>query len=245
MPTRILREGILTSDRVDQLDWPAEVFYRRLMSKVDDHGLYDARPSMLRATLYPLRVDRVREADISRWMATCQKAGLIVLYEAGGKSFLKMLYTRWEKRGAAKYPQPPPECEQPLATENSCTQPLTVGNSCTQPFPSAPVVEGEVVFVFEGEGKSNAGARARPCAKGVNGDAADAALTLPDWIPKTQWDAWIEARTRRRNRPTAFALKLAIAKLADLRDQGHAPGAVLAQSAFRGWAGLFPVKEDA
>ena len=43
MPNRIIREGILSSDRVDQLDPPAEVFYRRLMSKVDDHGLFDGR----------------------------------------------------------------------------------------------------------------------------------------------------------------------------------------------------------
>jgi hypothetical protein len=117
MPTRLLREGILSSERVEQLDWPAEVFYRRLMSKVDDHGLYDARPSMLRASLYPLRVDRVREADISRWMAACQKAGVIALYSAGGKPYLKMLDTRWQARSEAKYPLP--------TDENTCLQPET------------------------------------------------------------------------------------------------------------------------
>lgn len=103
----------MSSDRVDQLDSAAEVFYRRLMSKVDDHGLYDARPSMLRAMLFPLRIDRVREADITRWMAACQKAGLIVLYEADGKPFLKMLDTNWQTRSDAKYPLPP---------ENICKQ---------------------------------------------------------------------------------------------------------------------------
>lgn len=107
MPTRLLREGILSSDRIEQLDAPTEVFYRRLMSKVDDHGLYDARPSMLRASLYPLRIDRVREADISRWIAACEKAGLIVLYEADGKPYLKMLDTRWQARAEAKFPLPP------------------------------------------------------------------------------------------------------------------------------------------
>jgi hypothetical protein len=113
MPTRLLRDGILCSERVDVLDAPAEVFYRRLMSKVDDHGLYDARPSMLRASLYPLRVDRVREADISRWIAACEKAGLIVLYEADGKPFLKMLDTRWQIRSEPKYPVPPEDiCKQ-------------------------------------------------------------------------------------------------------------------------------------
>jgi hypothetical protein len=122
MPTRLLREGILSSDRVDQLDSAAEVFYRRLMSKVDDHGLFDARPSMLRATLFPLRIDRVREADITRWMAACQKAGLIVLYEADGKAFLKMLDTGWDERSKPKYPLPPENiCKQVLTTESKST----------------------------------------------------------------------------------------------------------------------------
>lgn len=117
MPTRLLREGILDSDRVNQLDWPGEVFYRRLMSKVDDHGLYDARPSMLRALLYPLALDRVREADVQRWIAACVKAGLIRLYEAEGKPYLQMLDTRWEARSKPKYPLPPANsCEQPLTT---------------------------------------------------------------------------------------------------------------------------------
>jgi len=116
MPTRLLREEILTSPRVEQLDFPAEVFYRRLMSKVDDHGLFDARPSILRATLFPLRVDRVREADISRWIAICEKAGLIVLYNSSGKDCLKMLDTRWQVRSEPKYPLP---------TVNNCKQPET------------------------------------------------------------------------------------------------------------------------
>mgnify|MGYP003441332381 FL=1 len=117
MPSRLLREGILTSDRVDQLDNAAEVFYRRLMSKVDDHGLYDARPSILRSSLYPLRVDRVREADITRWIAACEKAGVIALYQHDGKPYLQMVDTRWQARSEPKYPMPTPE--------NSCKQEKT------------------------------------------------------------------------------------------------------------------------
>lgn len=127
MPNRVIREGIITSDRVDQLDNAAEVFYRRLLNKVDDHGLYDARPSILRANLFPLRVDRVREADCTRWMAACQMAGLIVLYEAGGKPYLKVLNTNWQVRSEPKYPEP---------SASSCKQLPTI----------VPVV-GDVVVV--------------------------------------------------------------------------------------------------
>lgn len=126
MPSRLIREGILTSDRIDQLDAAGEVFYRRLMSKVDDHGLYDARPLILRASLFPLRVDRVREADISRWIAACEKAGLIALYSHDGKPFLQMRDTRWSARSEPKYPLPSSPGSAQMTTENSCAQPKTL-----------------------------------------------------------------------------------------------------------------------
>lgn len=66
---------------------------------------------------------------------------------------------------------------------------------------------------------------------------------LPDWLPIPQWEAWLEARAKKRNAPTNFAKRLAIGKLTELRDNGHNPAQVLAQSAFNGWAGLFPIKE--
>lgn len=138
MPNRIIREGILSSDRVDQLDPPAEVFYRRLMSKVDDHGLYDARPAILRTSLYPLRVDRVREADIARWIAACEMAGVIALYQHDGKPYLQMLDTRWQARSEPKFPLPP---------EAGRKQPPAPAINCAQTPAPAPVFVGVVGVV--------------------------------------------------------------------------------------------------
>lgn len=108
MPNRILREGILSSERIEMLTFPGEVFYRRLMSVVDDYGRYDARPQVLRVSCYPLRVDRVREADISRWIAECEKAGLIVLYTVNGKPYLQMQDFRQQTRAKhSRFPSPP------------------------------------------------------------------------------------------------------------------------------------------
>lgn len=75
----------------------------------------------------------------------------------------------------------------------------------------------------------------------VNG-SAQAPFLLPDWIPVDQWNAWVEARKKSRKAPTKFAMQLAVAKLDELRKEGHHPAAVLAQSAFNGWAGLFELK---
>ncbi len=119
MPNRLIREDILTSERIDKLDAFSEVFYRRLMSRVDDHGLYDARPSILRSSLYPLRVDRIREADIARSLTACEGAGVIALYQHDGKPYLRMLDTRWEVRSKPKFPAPP-------ALANNCAQVQTI-----------------------------------------------------------------------------------------------------------------------
>ena len=72
---------------------------------------------------------------------------------------------------------------------------------------------------------------------------AQAPFVLPDWVPRHQWDAWIEARVKARKAPTNFAMRLAVNKLVELEKEGHHPAAVLAQSAFNGWSGLFAIKE--
>ena len=117
MPNRMLREGILTSERVNQLGAQAEILYRRLMSVVDDFGRYHGHSGLIRAACYPLRVDQVREADISRWLAEVQLAGLLVLYSVDGKRYLQLLDTRWQVRAnASKFP----ECLR--ADANICAQ---------------------------------------------------------------------------------------------------------------------------
>lgn len=114
MPSRILREGILTSERVNSLSPHAELFYRRLMSVVDDFGRFSAHPALLRAACYPLRVDEVREADISRWLSSVESAGLILLYAVNSKRFLEMIDFRQQVRAKeSKFPAPHTlsECE--------------------------------------------------------------------------------------------------------------------------------------
>lgn len=119
MPSRVLREGILTSERVNLLKPQAEVFYRRIMSVVDDFGRFSALPALLRASCYPLRLDEVREADISRWLTEVESAGLIALYAVQGKRYLEMTDFRQQKKAIkSRYPEPPPACTEP---PNPCT----------------------------------------------------------------------------------------------------------------------------
>ena len=111
MPNRILREGILSSERVAQLSWPAEVFYRRLISVVDDFGRYYATPMLLRAACYPLGLDRVSDSDIGKWLGETRKAALVGTYQVEGKSYLEVLDFRQQVRATkSRFPQMPSGC---------------------------------------------------------------------------------------------------------------------------------------
>lgn len=222
MPSRLLREGILDSDRIEQLDFAAEVFYRRLMSKVDDYGLFDARLSTLRTSLYPLRVDRVREADIARWMAACQKAGVIALYEHGGKPYGQMLETRWAARSQPKHPVPPWGLEaQPSAGENSCTQMQT----------HVPVFgDGDVFEDGGGDGK-----KARKRATRFD----PTSIALPPWLSAEAWGRWCRDRAERKKHVTEEAAKGQIRKLEAYMAEGFTPEEVIEHSIASGYQGLY------
>ncbi|MGE9312853.1 hypothetical protein ACLOAU_14490 [Niabella sp. CJ426] len=106
MGNRMLRDWT-RSDKIDKVSDKAERFFTRLIMKVDDYGCYYAHTGMLKADLFPLKLDSIREADITRWMAECQKAGLIVLYESKNKKYLQILdFKQRLDRAKAKFPLP-------------------------------------------------------------------------------------------------------------------------------------------
>jgi hypothetical protein len=121
MPNRILREGILTSERLEALNWAEEVFYRRLMSVVDDFGRYYARPALLRAACYPLLLTKVSDSDIEKWLTACVNAALVRVYPApDGKRYLEMIDFRQQVRAvSSKYPSFDDCCSTPDAHMHS------------------------------------------------------------------------------------------------------------------------------
>jgi len=69
-------------------------------------------------------------------------------------------------------------------------------------------------------------------------------FVLPEWIDK---DVWVEYKKYRQNgkgKFTPYAQELAITKLTELKADGNDPSEVLKQSIFRGWSGLFPLKDN-
>lgn len=121
MPNRMLRDWT-DSERMNSLSVHAERFFVRLIMKADDYGCFYADQRILKANLFPLLLDAVREADLLRWMAECQKAGLIVLYESSGKKYLQISdFNQRLRAKKSKYPLPTYDCHlsdiRPLEVE--------------------------------------------------------------------------------------------------------------------------------
>ena len=106
MPERLIREGILESDSVNNLSPEAELFYRRIMSVVDDFGRFEWDLKKIRLRVYGYRFEFATDERLKRWMAECQKE-LIDVYEWQGKSYLQIRKFNQRLRAAkSKHPGP-------------------------------------------------------------------------------------------------------------------------------------------
>ena len=55
MPNRILKEGICTSDQINELTWFEEALFYRMIVNCDDFGRFDGRIQVIKNRLFPLK----------------------------------------------------------------------------------------------------------------------------------------------------------------------------------------------
>jgi hypothetical protein len=124
VPNRIIKESICSSDDMSSLSWFEQALFIRLIVTADDYGRMDARPSILRGRLFPL--DDVTAKAIEAGLAKLSTAGMILLYEVGGKPYLQL--TAWSRHQSppraktSKYPSPD-DADKPLQEDaDNCAQ---------------------------------------------------------------------------------------------------------------------------
>ncbi len=128
MPNRVLKETICTSETLDMLTPLEERLFYRLLVQCDDFGRMDARPAILRAKCFPLKVDGIALDEVEFWVQALSTAGLLHLYVVEGKPYLQI--ATWEKHQQrrarySKYPAPPGEvCKHMLADDITCQRVL-------------------------------------------------------------------------------------------------------------------------
>lgn len=108
MPKRLVRDGILSSARVNALTAGAELFYRRLFSVADDYGRYYASPPTLRGACWPTAPHKVTESEISNWLTECAAGPrpLVLIYEIDGALYLQITDFNQQVRSKSKFPEP-------------------------------------------------------------------------------------------------------------------------------------------
>lgn len=93
MPNRILKESIVTSENIELLSPEAETFFYRLIVNCDDFGRADARPNVLLAKCFPLKIGKITIDEIVKYVMELVEAGLVKLYK-NGHEYLQLV--SWE-----------------------------------------------------------------------------------------------------------------------------------------------------
>lgn len=119
VPNRILRDGINSSRAVNSLSEGANLFFRSLMSVVDDYGRYYADPALIRAECFPLRLEYWPEDRILAYLDETTKAfteegvALVTVYVIGRRRYLQINNFNQRIRSASKFPEPPSPITEP------------------------------------------------------------------------------------------------------------------------------------
>lgn len=112
MPSRIIREGINSSDRVNALSTGAELFYRRLLNVVDDYGRYFGSVATLRTACWPTCPDKFTETQVTKMLSECLAGDkpLLSRYKSGSGTYICVSEFKQQIRSKSKFPEPP-KCE--------------------------------------------------------------------------------------------------------------------------------------
>jgi len=119
MPSRVLREGILTSRAVNALSEETELFYWHLLLVVDDYGRHEADPELLSVKCFPRRYGKFDGhltgrclADVSSTL-TDDGHPLVTVYQVGKKKYLQVNNFNQRTR-AQKSKCPSPDGQMPV-----------------------------------------------------------------------------------------------------------------------------------
>jgi hypothetical protein len=171
MPNRVIRDGILDSRTVNSLTDSGEIFYRRLMSVVDDYGRFEADPELLRARCFPRSLDRWTLSRVSDALSDVSHVTdmdgkpLVLVYQVGTKKYLEI--QRFDQRLRIK------KARHPAPSDGQMTDTCPSHDS-QMTDTRRPVVESESESESESEEKHTHTSRVRsPLAADLDGQTSE------------------------------------------------------------------------
>ena len=129
MPNRILKEGICTSDQINELSWFEEALFYRLIVNCDDYGRFDGRVPVIKNRLFPLK-ENLTAKQVKDGINKLASVGLVILYEYDEKPFLHL--PTWNDHQSvrakrSKYPAPE---DGVMTHESICNQMKSDASIC-------------------------------------------------------------------------------------------------------------------
>lgn len=162
MPTRLLREGILSSPKISRLSERAENFYRRLMSVVDDYGRYYGSSAHLRPAVYPSLIEddspyqrHYDDAMVSESLGECVRENLIRIYKVNGTRYLEIQNFGQQQRSKPKFPAPPGGAEAKNADGKQSVIRLITDSEATENGPRSLDEDEDEIEGGDGKGSSS------------------------------------------------------------------------------------------
>lgn len=174
MPTRIIRDGILDSEAVNSLSDSGEIFYRRLMSIIDDFGRYECKLPTIRAKLFGGKLEawpleRV-QAALNETTQTLNGDGepLVTVYTVANHKYLQ-LNNFGQRERVSKCPPPPNAAERCNLRQDAAER--------------SEARQNAAYAKSDAKSKSKSGANAKASRAGSAPDASEASVGPEDPPP--------------------------------------------------------------
>jgi len=100
-------------------------------------------------------------------------------------------------------------------------------------------INGGVIVIVNWSSYQSEYQRQKPYRDKKNEDVE----SIPDFIDKKTWDAFIEMRKKKRAEPTAHAVELLLNKLQRFHKEGKDVNQILEQSIVSNWTDVYPLKD--
>ena len=108
MPSRILKDSILTDKAFNSLTLAEESIYHRLLVSADDYGIFYADPILLLRLLYPRKTD-IPEETLRESLDHLEETGFIRRYTVDGEDYLCRSFLSWARRTPGRSILPLPQ----------------------------------------------------------------------------------------------------------------------------------------
>jgi hypothetical protein len=223
MANRLLKDGICTSDLINNLSNGSEVLFYRLLVVADDYGRMDGRVQIVKSQCFPLK-ESFTTLIIEELLEELENNDLISFYSVEGKPFFYI--KKWEQRQRNKEKYPSPD----LADCEKVQQPAA---DCQQPAKDSGLGLG----LGKGKGKGEDKEKDKK-------EKPEDSLPKQNLVSDEIWDSFLQIRKKAKAINSPQAIKCLITELEKLKAQGHDPTEVVNQSIRSSWKDVYPLKNS-